>query len=506
MKRRMSSSSLFRSFLRPGDKALSPDIYRRRHTFLTLGIYLAFGIATLRLIQFAATDAQDMWATWQGLDQESAPPPINLTLTHNKRDRATILDTQGSVLATNIDVKVLCHRPGAVRNPRQTAQNLKTIIPDINVQTLTTRLQSQWAWLTHEVTPRQQQQIHDLHIEGIEFCDDQRRTYPYGELFAHVLGYTDLANQGIAGMEQRLNLQIQNSKTPVQTSLDAIVQAIVTEELKKQIKTFDAIGGVAILMRADTAEVVSLVSLPTFNPMNVNNVHDPALFNQATKGVYELGSVMKPFTIAAAMNEGLVDVNSQIDVTRNIYIDTFEIEDFPGTPKGVFTLPQVIEYSSNIGTARIADLLGPKRQQAYLSDFGFSHPVDIELAEIAAPLIPTTWGRIQTMTISFGHGLSVTPLQLIAAQAALVNDGIYRNPTLLSTQGRPRQGKRIIDQEVSVLMRSMLRRVVVFGSGKNANVVGYVVGGKTGTAEKHQTGGYNQDTRIASFLGGLSYS
>ena len=175
-----------------------------------------------------------------------------------------------------------------------------------------------------------------------------------------------------------------------------------------------------------------MVSLPTFDPLNVRNVNNPALFNRATKGVYELGSIMKPFTIAAALNEGLVTPTTPIDVTRNLQIDTHTIADFEGTPKGIFTVEQVIEKSSNIGTARIADLLGRDRQQAYLRNFGFTQPADLEVAEVSAPLIPSNWGRIQTMTIGYGHGISITPLQAIAAQAALVNGGLYRRPTLLA--------------------------------------------------------------------------
>ena len=491
---------ILRGIFWPGERALSVPTYHRRRRMLTFAICLAFALASLRLAAFARDDAQAMWATWQGGETTGHHRP-SLALTTEKRSRANILDANGSVLASNIDIKVLCHRPGTVRDPAAAAQALKTIIPEANVATLAQRLSGNRAWLTHEVSPRQQQQIHDLYIEGIEFCDDQRRVYPYNDLFAHALGFTDVSNQGLTGMESRLDLQIQSSTTPIQTSLDATVQAIVAEELEKQIARFEAVGGVAILMRANTAEVVSLISLPTFDPSNVRDVNHPALFNRATKGVYELGSVMKPFTIAAAMNEGLVTVDTQVDVTKNIKIEEFEIEDFPGTPQGIFTVAQVIEHSSNIGTARIADLLGPKRQQAYLNRFGFTRPVEIELAEIASPLVPTTWGRIQTMTIGFGHGISVTPLQLVAAEAALVNGGLYREPTLLNTQGRIREGTRVIDDQVSALVRSMLRRVAVFGSGKNANAAGYVVGGKTGTAEKFSTGGYNEDARIASFLG-----
>ena len=493
------SPSPFRGLFRPGERFLEDSIFHRRRRALGLFIMIAFTAVTLRLLSFAEADARDLVARWQG--QAEAAPRSALGVFQGERDRAPLTDANGLVLAATIDIKVLCHRPGAVSNPDQAALALQTVIPEIDVARLSARLRGNSPWLTHEVSPRQQQQIHELYIEGIEFCDDKRRTYPHGALFAHTIGLTATGNTGLSGMEKRLNLQIQNSQAPIVTSLDATAQAILTEELAAQIEAFEAIGGVAILMRADTSEIVSLVSLPTFDPAQITNVNDPALFNRATKGVYELGSVMKPFTIAAALNDGLIEADSEVDVTRNVVIDEFEIEDFPGTPKGIFTVAQVIEHSSNIGTARVADLLGPQRQQAYLNDFGFTRPVEIELAEIAAPLVPTTWGRIQTMTIGFGHGISVTPLQLVAAQAALVNGGVYRQPTLLSRQGQSVEAHRVISEDTSALVRAMLRRVAIFGSGKNANAAGYVVGGKTGTADKSQYGGYAEDARIASFLG-----
>ncbi len=490
-----------RGLLRPGERFLEPRIYHRRRHWMSFFIVLMFSAALVRLGSFAEEEASQVWAAWTGAEAEAPRQPLTLALTADPRDRASILDAQGLVLATSIDVSILCHRPGEVSNPRATAAALAQIIPEANEARLAERLAGPHPWLTHEVSPRQQQQIHELYLEGITFCDDKRRVYPQGELFAHTVGFTDLGNQGLTGMEAALNLQIQNSQAPIQTSLDATIQSIVAQELAEQIEAFEAIGGVAILMNAHTAEVVSLVSLPTFDPASIRDVNDEALFNRATKGVYELGSVMKPFTVAAALNEGLINGRTQIDVTRNLQIDSFEIADFPGTPRGIYTVPQVIERSSNIGTARIADLLGPDMQQRYLGRFGFTNAVDIELAEIAAPLVPHTWGRIQTMTISYGHGISITPLQLVAAEAALVNGGLYRHPTLLSARGQEREARRVISEDTSIAIREMLRRVAVFGSGKNANAPGYVVGGKTGTADKSRLGSYAEDARIASFIG-----
>ena len=488
-----------RGFVRPGERFLETRIYHTRLYWMSALLCLLFLIALGRLAGFAEEEARQIWAAWNGAETEVTYPTA--VFHTDSRGRAKILDVQGLVLAASIDVKILCHRPGEVTHPRATAAALAQVIPGADEVRLAERLEGPYPWLTHEVSPRQQQQIHELHLEGITFCDDKRRVYPQGALFAHTVGFTDLGNQGLTGMEARLNLQIQTSQIPIQTSLDAIIQSIIAEELAEQIEAFEAIGGVAILMNAHTAEVVSLVSLPTFDPATIRNVNDPALFNRATKGVYELGSVMKPFTIAAAFNEGLIDSSTEIDVTRNLQIDSFEIADFPNTPRGMYTVPQVIERSSNIGAARIADLLGPEMQQRYLGRFGFTHAVDVELAEIAAPLAPHTWGRIQTMTISYGHGISITPLQLVAAEAALVNGGLYRHPTLLSSRGQEREARRVISEETSAAMRAMLRRVVAFGSGKNANAPGYVVGGKTGTADKSHLGSYVEDARIASFIG-----
>ncbi len=491
--------SFFHGLRHPGKAALSETVFSRRHLALTGFIGLAFAVATLRLGYFVLDESEAGWAFWQRA--EAIDRPQTLAALQPVRHRAQILGAQGQILANNIKVKILCHRPGQVEDPRAAAQTLAAIIPGADPEFLERRLRGTHPWLRYEVTPSQAQDIHEAYIQGIVFCPDQRRAYPHGALFAHPLGFTGADNQGLAGMELRLNLQIQNSAEPLQTSLDATVQGIVMAELAAQIERFEALGGVAILMRVDTAEVVSLVSLPTFDPNQVVDVNAPGMFNRATMGVYELGSVMKPFTIAAALNDGLVDVDTQLEIAQSLEIDQFEIEDFPGTPKGVLTVAEIVQYSSNIGTAQIAAMLGPERQQFYLREFGLIRPVDLEVAEIAPPLVPHTWRETETMTVAYGHGISVTPLQLVAAEAALVNGGLYRRPTLLATQGQDRAATRVIDAHTSDLTRSLLRRVAVFGSGRAANAKGYVIGGKTGTAEKSAAGGYNNDARISSFLG-----
>ena len=490
----------FTSLSQPGHGFLSPKLFHIRRHIVTACVFLAFAGASAKLAFFAADDAADMMASLMGQEREERVP--TLSLNDNSRDRAPILDARGVMLASTVNIKVLCQAPGRVTNPAATARTLARVIPAADEAELRTRIEQGHRWLKYEVSPRQQQQIHDLYLRGIEFCDDKRRDYPQGALFAHLIGFTDTENKGLSGMERRLNLELQARQAPVRTSLDVNVQAIVTQELATQIERFEAIGGVAIVMRADTSEVVSMVSLPTYDPNTARNANHPSMFNRATKGVYELGSIMKPFTVAAALNEGLVGPNTLIDVTRDLRIDAFTIADFTGTPKGMFTVPQVIERSSNIGTARIADLLGPEKQQQYLRRFGFTQPADIEIAEVSAPLLPHTWGRIQTMTIGYGHGISITPLQAVAAEAALVNGGLYRRPTLIARGGQDVETRRVISPQTSAQIRAMLRRVAVFGSGKNANAEGYVVGGKTGTADKSQGGVYNEeDARIASFMG-----
>ena len=489
----------FRGLVRPGYEALIDATFNRRRHTLTGLLVCAFLVAVARLSYFSMNDAKATWQAWQG--SETVLKPQTLSLLHPQRHRAQILDAQGQILANNIKIKILCHRPGEVKDPQQAATLLTSLIPGSDVNFLADRLKGHRHWLKYEISPRQAQQIHDAYIPGIYFCDDQRRVYPHGRLFAHPIGFTGADNQGLAGVEARMNLQIQNSTTPIQTSLDATVQAIVQEELSAQISRFEALGGVAILMRADTSELISLVSLPTFDPNKVIDVNDPSMFNRATMGVYELGSVMKPFTIAAALNEGIINVDTQIDVSQNIKIGEFEIEDFPGTPTGNLSVAEIVQHSSNIGTAHIARMLGAERQQEYLRDFGLIQPVDLEVIELSPPLLPNSWRETELMTVAFGHGISVTPLQLVAAQTALVNGGLYRRPTLLAVQGQNRSSKRVIDDLTSQLTRSMLRRVAVFGSGKNANVDGYIVGGKTGTAEKSTAGGYDDQARISSFLG-----
>ena len=492
--------SAFTRLSQPGHSFLSVRLFHFRRHVVTFWVFMAFAAALAKLAYFAADDAASILAKLRGQSVD-APVPT-LTLNDNDRARAPIVDANGVMLASTVNIKVLCQSSKGVSNPVATARTLAQVIPAADEAELRSRLEAGHRWLKYEVSPRQQQQIHDLYLRDIEFCDDKRRDYPQGALFAHLIGFTDTSNEGLSGMERRLNLELKTRQSPVRTSLDVNVQSIVTQELAAQIERFEALGGVAIVMRANTSEIVSMVSLPTYDPNTARNASHPSMFNRATKGVYELGSIMKPFTVAAALNEELVSPNALIDVTRNLQIDTHTIADFTGTPKGMFTVPQVIERSSNIGTARIADLLGAEKQQQYLRRFGFTQPADLEIAEVAAPLVPHTWGRIQTMTVSYGHGISITPLQAVAAEAALVNGGLYRRPTLLARGGQDVETRRVISPQTSAQIRGMLRRVAVFGSGKNANAEGYVVGGKTGTADKPQGGAYNEeDARIASFMG-----
>ncbi|HIP79016.1 MAG TPA: penicillin-binding protein 2, partial [Kiloniellaceae bacterium] len=335
---------------------------------------------------------------------------------------------------------------------------------------------------------------------------EHRRFYPHGALAPHVVGFTGVDNQGLAGIEQSFDDVLRASAKPLQLSLDIRIQHILTEELAQAMTTFSAIGAAGVVMDARTGEVVALASLPSFDPAKPAAAPADARFNRASLGIYEMGSVFKIFTAAMALNEGVVALNDGYDTRKPIRISRFTIRDFK--PKNRWlSIPEILMYSSNIGTVHMAMDAGTPVQQAFLKRLGLLQPASIELPEVGQPLIPSPWREINTMTISFGHGLAVSPVQLTAAMSAMVNGGTEVRPTLLKRDPeRVAPGTRLISETTSATVRRLMRLVVSQGTARKANAEGYVVGGKTGTAEKLAGRGYSRNSRIASFVGAFPMS
>lgn len=422
--------------------------------------------------------------------------------------RADIADRNGTLIATDLPTASLYADPALVLDPDEAAAKLAAVLPELGYSSLLAKLSSErrFVWIKRHLTPKQQYEVNGLGLPGLAFLNDERRVYPQGPLFAHVLGFTGIDNHGLTGLERALDRRLSAETTgarpePLALSLDLGVQHVLREELVCAMDEFDALGAAGLVLDARTGEVLALVSLPDFDPNQPGTPSEDAQFDRVTLGVYEMGSTFKIFTAAMALDSGRVHIDDGYDASQPIKIARFTITDYHPQNR-YLTVPEIIVYSSNIGAAKMALDVGTDLQKAYLRRFGLLTPATIELPEVGPPLAPDPWREINTMTIAFGHGIAVSPLQLANATAAMVNGGILRPATLIKHEGDgPVPGERVIGEETSHYMRALLRLVVEQGTGKNAEAPGYLVGGKTGTAEKTLAGRYERNALLSTFVG-----
>lgn len=417
--------------------------------------------------------------------------------------RGDITDRNGVILATSLPTASLFADARLVPDAELAARQLQKILPGKSRAELLGKLKSgkQFVWLKRHLTPRQQSQINSLGIPGLNFRQEQRRFYPHGALTAHAVGFTSIDNQGLAGVEQSFDDMLNTTAEPLKLSLDVRIQHIMAEELSAAMTEFSAIGAAGMVYDVQNGEVVSMVSLPTYNPNEAGSAIDDARFNRATLGVYEMGSVFKLFNTAMALDEGIVSVNDGYDTTDPIRVGRFTIRDYK-PKKRWLSIPEILIYSSNIGSVHMAMEAGASKQKAFLSNLGLMRPANFELSEIGQPRFPRKWRDVNTMTISYGHGISVSPLQLVRAAGALVNGGELKPASLIKhAPDETVSGTRVISEKTSRQMRHLMRLVVLHGSGRNADADGFMVGGKTGTADKLRNGRYVRNSRMSSFLG-----
>jgi cell division protein FtsI (penicillin-binding protein 3) len=425
-------------------------------------------------------------------------------------NRAQIKDRNGVLLATNLKTQSLYANAKDVPDPILAAQKIKEVLPELDLATVIKRLSSDktFVWIKRNLHPSEVEAVNNIGIPGLNFQRDEKRTYPHGTLFSHILGFVGQDGVGLSGLEKEfdctLRLDKKNRKCgdgePVKLALDVRVQDIMHRELAKQMEAHKAKAAAGIVMDVTNGEVLSLVSLPDFNGNNPSAVELETTFNHATKALYEMGSTFKTFTMALALESESAKLTDIYDTRKPIKIARYTINDYHGENRKL-TFPEVFMYSSNIGTAKIIDKIGPVKQQAFMQKLGLLSPLNIELPEIAYPQYPDNWGRLSMMTISYGHGLSVTPLHVAASMSAMVNGGMYFDPTFVTRDEF--EGRRVIKKSTSEIMKKLLRVVVghKHGTGKKANAKGYFVGGKTGTADK--AGGKRYDGRavVSSFAG-----
>lgn len=418
--------------------------------------------------------------------------------------RADIVDRNGELLATSLATASLYANPKHVIQAGEAAAKLVAVLPELSQGELQAKLASNrsFVWIRRHLTPRQQYDVNRLGIPGVYFKRDERRVYPQGALASHVVGITGIDGDGLAGIEKSFDEVLKDGGRPLALSIDIRVQHVLRQELLATVKRFHAIGAAGVILDVESGETIAMVSLPDFDPHSPTSLDPQTLFNRATLGAYEQGSMFKIFTAAMAIDSGAATMTSSYDASKPIKIARFTISDYRGQNRWL-SLPEVLIYSSNIGAAKMALAAGTAVQRKYLGALGMLRPASIELPEVGAPMVPSPWREINTMTIGFGHGIAVSPLQMASGVATVVNGGWQRPLTLLKREpGERPEGVRVVSQQTSNDLRKLMRAVVVDGSGKNANVPGYMVGGKTGTAEKiNEHGGYKRKALLSSFIG-----
>ncbi|PIE16988.1 MAG: cell division protein FtsI [Rhodobacterales bacterium] len=433
--------------------------------------------------------------------------------------RADIVDRNGKILATNLATHALYAQPPIMVDKAAAAQHLAEIFPDLERDKLLHQFTSgrKFLWIKKKISPEQMQAVHEIGEPGLLFGRREMRLYPNGRLAAHILGGASFGREGVnsaevigtAGVEKAYDDYLRDpnqASQPLQLSIDMTIQSAAREVLAGGMKLMNAKGAAAVLMDVHSGEVISMLSLPDFDPntrpriLTQGDAADSPLFNRAVQGVYELGSVFKAFTAAQALDLGLVNPQTEINTKGPLRWGKHKIRDFHNYGARL-SVTDIIVKSSNIGTARMATQIGPKRQQEFLGKLGFLEPTPVELIEApgAKPLLPRNWSEISAMTISFGHGLSSSPLHLAAGYSSIVNGGFKVKPTLIRQTG-PIKNERVISQRTSRQIGKILRQVVVKGTASFGEVKGYAVGGKTGTADKPKPrGGYYKDKVVATF-------
>lgn len=428
--------------------------------------------------------------------------------------RPDIVDRHGAIIATDVKMPSLFAEPRRIIDVDEATEMLTAVLPDLDAKELRERLASGrgFAWLKRELTSAQQREIHRLGLPGIGFLTENKRVYPNGPVVSHLIGHVNVDNQGIAGIEKWLDgqglaalhmagLATDRLQKPVELALDLRVQFALRDELAKARDKFSAKAAAGLMLNVNTGEIVAMASEPDYDPNNPREANDPTRINRLTTGVYEMGSTFKALTIAMGLDSGRIGLNTTFDARMPLRYGKFTINDYHAQRR-VLSIPEIFTYSSNIGTARLALSLGVEYHKAYLRKMGQLDRLRTELPESSEPIVPKRWGELNTVTIAFGHGLSVAPLQAVMGVAATLNGGLLIPPTFLKrSQDEARAlAKQVLKPETSIKMRYLMRLNAEIGSGKTANVDGYYIGGKTGTAEKVINGRYSKTKLLTDFM------
>ncbi|MGH6663413.1 MAG: peptidoglycan D,D-transpeptidase FtsI family protein [Pseudolabrys sp.] len=462
------------------------------------GIY---GVIALRLVMFATV--ADGHGARRSVGQDALATA-----------RPDILDRNGQILATDIKTPSLFAEPRKLIDVDEAEELLTAVLPDLDAGEVRERLSSKrgFVWLKREITPKQQQEIHRLGIPGVGFLTENKRVYPNGPVVSHEIGHVNIDNQGIAGIEKWLDgqglaalhmagLATDRLQQPVNLALDLRVQFALRDELIAARAKFKAKASSGVVLNVNTGEIVALVSEPDYDPNNPREANDPTRINRLTTGVYEMGSTFKVLTVAMALDSGKATLASTFDASHPLQYGRFAIHDYEPMHRAL-SVPEIFTYSSNIGAARMALAVGVPAHQAFLRKMGQLDRLRTELPESAEPIVPKRGGELNTVTIAFGHGLSVAPLQAVMGIAATLNGGRLIPPTFLKRNEAQAQAlaKQVLKPETSRIMRYLMRLNAEKGTATKANVNGYYIGGKTGTAEKVVGGHYSKHKLLTDFM------
>ncbi len=424
-----------------------------------------------------------------------------------EKTRADIVDRNGIILARSLKTASLFADPYHVVDAPSLAKDIVKIFPDLSYGDTLKKLQSskRFVWIKRNITPEEQHKILYLGNPALSFEEEQRRIYPLGSLTSHVVGYTGVDGRGLGGLEAGFDKLLSQSDTPLTLSIDSRIQHALRRETYNAMKKFHGIGGAGMVMDINTGEVIAAVSLPDFDPQKVSSkITDQdkkALFNNLTLGVFEPGSTFKIFTTAAGIEIGNIGMDKTFDATEPIVGRGYRINDFQGQ-KRILTVPEIFMHSSNIGSVKIAQMIGTEELKNFLKDIGLFQKPEIEIPEVGTPLLPKRWTDIDAMAVSYGHSIAVSPFQLVSASSSIMNGGMLIKPTFVLNKDDDKASRniRVVSDITSHRMKQLMRLVVTGGTGANSDVPGYNVGGKTGTAEKNSAGGYDVDKRRSSFL------
>lgn len=487
-----------------GSRKVRGNLTQARIRWMILALVLGFGLVGGRLVQLGMV-VPDTTIEGQARDVITATRP-------------PILDRNGLEMAVDIRVPSLFAEPRRIIDVEEAVRKLRTVLPDLDEAWLRARLTGDkgFVWVQRELSPAIQDQVMRLGIPGIDFITESKRFYPGMSEASHILGSTNIDNQGISGIEkymdteavallQELGLARGNALAPVELSVDMRVQHIMHGELTDAMTRYQAIAAAGVMMDVRTGEIVALASLPDFNPNEPATALVKDSFNRVTSGIFEPGSIFKTVTMAASLDAGAVTINDEFDARFAVRFGRYSIDDYRGKHR-VLSLPEVFKYSSNIGTIRIMQAMGKDNYRAFLTRLGFDQRVPFELPEMRLPSIPKEMSEVAAATASFGHGLSVSPLHMVTAYAAFVNGGNYIAPTLYRRDLTEAQTlyQPVIKPSTSADIRYLLRLNAIEGGATQMNKLslGYRAGGKTGTAEKVVDGAYSS-AKNTNFFGSV---